>query len=296
MTSQHDTQERGAGFRNRRTAPFTMLANAMLRDPALSLKAKGLLGVMLSFPDDWRYYMRQLETLSSDGREAHQNAMKELIAAGYISRKAAQDENGRLSGWAYEVTDERENRQTGKPSDGKPVTTNTDSTKTDRTKKKDGAEPRRAEQPTPIPAESDTSLPPVGNPGQARQKAGITHPPTALEKVPGGDAAARPEDVPLPAPLTALQGFAEAWADWLAYRRKRRLSCLPETLGRQLKMLAAQPDPLAVMEQSITNGWAGLFPLKGAAATRPQTQTQANERFAARMEDTRQAVTGVFDD
>lgn len=120
---------------NKRRERFTMLANAMLRDPALSLKAKGLLGVMLSFPDDWRYYMTHLETQSSDGRESHQTAMKELIAAGYITRFPAKDpETGRLKGWEYRVTDERSTRQTGKPSDGKPATTNTDSTKTDNTK------------------------------------------------------------------------------------------------------------------------------------------------------------------
>lgn len=131
---------------NQRRTQFTMLQNAMLRDDTLSLKAKGLLGVMLSFPDDWTYYMSHLIEQSTDGREAHQSAMKELLGAGYVHRQAAKDpETGKLAGWEYLVSDEklpgacgktdgRETRQTVQPSVGKPAATNTDSTNTEFTK------------------------------------------------------------------------------------------------------------------------------------------------------------------
>jgi len=299
MSSQQDTQAKGAGFRNKRTAPFTMLANAMLRNPELSLKAKGLLAVMLSFPDDWQYHMRHIEGLSSDGRDGHRAALIELEQIGYVRRRQTRDERGRVAHAVYTVSDEILTVDgfsvAGETDAGESATTNTDSTKTDRTKKKDGAASRAGQE--PAPSESDPHLPPVRNPSPAGPQVGIASPPTASEKVPGGGAAARAEDMPLPGALTALPGFAEAWAEWLAYRRSRKLTTAPATLKRQLGMLGEQPDPVAVIEQTITNGWNGLFPLKGSATpARPQTQAQANERFTARMEDTRQAVRGVFDD
>ena len=112
------------GFTNKRRNPFTMLSNAMLRSPELSLQAKGLLGVMLSFPDDWQYYMQHLETLSSNGREAHQGALKELLAGGYVSRTTTRGERGRIQ-YAYEVSDTALEGHFEKQSvDGLPATVN----------------------------------------------------------------------------------------------------------------------------------------------------------------------------
>jgi len=288
MTSQQDTQERGAGFRNKRTAPFTMLANAMLRNPELSLKAKGLLAVMLSFPNDWQYHMRHIEGQSSDGRDSHRAALKELADFGYVVMRRVKDEKGRHAQVEYEVSDtgwtdpESVKLSTigfsgaGKPGAGEPVTTKTDSTKTDRTKRKDGAEPHRAGQ-EPTPSESDTHLPPVREPSQAEPKVGKPSKAASSEKVP-------PAPLEVPHRLAALSGWEEAWGAWLEYRRERKLTCTPATLKGQLKKLAAEPDPLAVIEQSITQGWAGLFPLK--APTTPRTQQDAN----ARAVQTAQAV------
>ena len=42
-----------AVFRIERTRDYTVMSNHHLRNRALSLKAKGLLSMMLSLPDDW---------------------------------------------------------------------------------------------------------------------------------------------------------------------------------------------------------------------------------------------------
>ena len=47
-------------FRVERNKNFTVMANYHLKDKRLSLKAKGLLSVMLSLPDDWNYNMKGL--------------------------------------------------------------------------------------------------------------------------------------------------------------------------------------------------------------------------------------------
>ena len=44
-----------AVFRVERTRDFTVMSNHHLRDKRLTLKAKGLLSMMLSLPEDWNY-------------------------------------------------------------------------------------------------------------------------------------------------------------------------------------------------------------------------------------------------
>lgn len=51
----------------------------------------------------------------------------------------------------------------------------------------------------------------------------------------------------------------EQWAEWVAYRRERRLSCSKMTIERQIKMLESESNPYAIIDRSITNGWQGLF-------------------------------------
>lgn len=96
------------GIRNRPREKFVIIRNAAMLDNKLSLKAKGLLGVMLTFPDDWVYYMEHLEQQSTDGRDATRSAMRELLKAGYVVRQPARGENGRLNGYEYMVADYRQ--------------------------------------------------------------------------------------------------------------------------------------------------------------------------------------------
>lgn len=159
---------------------------------------------------------------------------------------------------------------------------------------KDGAQERAGRnQAQPEAVQDSTALPPVSKNREEQSLSPEPSKATALEQVPRGPA--RPEDVPIPAPLMALEGFTEAWGEWLAYRRARRLSCLPVTLRAQLKFLGTQPDPLAVIAQTITQGWAGLFPLKGGPG-KPRTQQEANEQFIRNVEASRAALDGVFND
>lgn len=64
---------------------YTTISNICLRNKELSLKAKGLLTVCLSLPDDWDYSIAGLVTLSSDGRDSVTNALKELEKLGFLN-------------------------------------------------------------------------------------------------------------------------------------------------------------------------------------------------------------------
>lgn len=52
-----------AVFRVQKTQNYTIMSNHHLRNKALSLKAKGLLSLMLSLPEDWDYTTRGLASM-----------------------------------------------------------------------------------------------------------------------------------------------------------------------------------------------------------------------------------------
>lgn len=89
----------------------------------------------------------------------------------------------------------------------------------------------------------------------------------------------------IPAGLNSAD-FRAAWAEWLAYRRERRLGVQPMTINRQLRKLAAiGPEAAAAcIETSITNGWQGLFPdqQRTAPGHAGRNRLAALERYAAR--------------
>ncbi|HEL2457906.1 TPA: transcriptional regulator [Streptococcus suis] len=58
--------------------------NAFLQDTRLSLQAKGLLAEILSNKENWCIYISELEKRSTNGRDAHRKAYRELQEAGYI--------------------------------------------------------------------------------------------------------------------------------------------------------------------------------------------------------------------
>ena len=84
-------------FRVERTRDYTVMCNCHLRDQNLSLKAKGLLSMMLSLPDDWNFTTKGLATICKEGVEAIGTGLKELEKAGYIVRHLLRGEHGRIT-------------------------------------------------------------------------------------------------------------------------------------------------------------------------------------------------------
>ena len=91
-----------AVIRVNKTKDYSVMSNRHLRDKAISFKAKGILSLMLSLPDNWDYSIAGLETFASDGATATRSALKELEAHGYLTRKAIR-ENGRIKDWEYNI-------------------------------------------------------------------------------------------------------------------------------------------------------------------------------------------------
>ena len=72
------------------------MANHHLRNRELSLKAKGLLSLMLSLPEDWDYTTKGLSCICKDGVDSICATIKELEKAGYVKRRRLRDAQGRL--------------------------------------------------------------------------------------------------------------------------------------------------------------------------------------------------------
>lgn len=92
-----------AVYRVERTRDYTVMSNYHLRDAGLSLKAKGLLAIMLSLPDDWNYSTRGLAKICKEGVDAIGKALKELEQAGYIVRRQLRGAKGRITDVEYTI-------------------------------------------------------------------------------------------------------------------------------------------------------------------------------------------------
>ena len=106
-----------AVFRIEKTRDYTVMANHHLRNTALSLKAKGLLSLMLSLPEDWDYTTKGLARICRDGVDSICAAVRELEDAGYIIRERVRNANGRLGSIEYTIL---EQPRPPEPKPGKP--------------------------------------------------------------------------------------------------------------------------------------------------------------------------------
>lgn len=107
-----------AVFRVERTRDYTVMCNHHLKDSNLSLKAKGLLSMMLSLPDEWNYTTRGLAAICKEGVDAIGKTLKELEQAGYIIRRQLRGKDGRISDTEYTIFEKPR-----KPKNSAPYTT-----------------------------------------------------------------------------------------------------------------------------------------------------------------------------
>ena len=79
------------------------MSNHHLRNTELSLKAKGLLSLMLSLPEDWDYTTKGLAHICKDGVDSITTALKELERHGYLTRQRLRYDNGQLGDIEYTI-------------------------------------------------------------------------------------------------------------------------------------------------------------------------------------------------
>lgn len=92
-----------AVFRIEKTRDYTVMANHHLRNTSLSLKAKGLLSLMLSLPEDWDYTTKGLAKICKDGVDSICSAVSELEVYGYVIRERIRNSKGQLTDIQYTI-------------------------------------------------------------------------------------------------------------------------------------------------------------------------------------------------
>jgi hypothetical protein len=103
-------------------------------------------------------------------------------------------------------------------------------------------------------------------PGEIKKAAGVDSPDVkAKEKI----------------PLPHGPAFALAWIEWEQYRKEKKETLTPTTTKRQLKKLATYPEAIAIamLNNSMDNGWTGLFELKAGdkAKAAPQPKQKRSD-------------------
>ena len=118
-------------IRIHKTNNFTVMSNHHFKEKKLSLKAKGLLSLMLSLPDDWDYNVSGLVKLSKDGKDSVMSALQELEKFGYLTRRQLFNAKGQFSGVEYNIYEQpqAENTITEKPISDKQKAANQDAGK-----------------------------------------------------------------------------------------------------------------------------------------------------------------------
>lgn len=109
---------------------FVQIPNSILTSPDISLKAKGILALMLSLPDNWKFSIEGIASKCKESKECIANAIKELETAGYIKRTMMHGNDGKITGMEYEIFEEpytaveAEEHNDEKPCEDKPCTDN----------------------------------------------------------------------------------------------------------------------------------------------------------------------------
>ena len=117
-----------AVFRIEKTRDYTVMSNHHLRNTDLSLKAKGLLSLMLSLPEEWDYTTKGLARICKDGVDSICAGVRELEDHGYVVRERVRNANGQLGAIEYTILEQprppepkREKPEREKPVQANPV-------------------------------------------------------------------------------------------------------------------------------------------------------------------------------
>lgn len=115
-----------AVFKVHKTSDYTVVSTIHLREKEMSLKAKGLLTIMLSLPENWDYSVIGLAALSKDGKDSVMGAIDELTEFGYLEVETKRNNKGQYDS-IYNVYENpnRENR-CGKSESDNPTQYNID--------------------------------------------------------------------------------------------------------------------------------------------------------------------------
>lgn len=78
---------------------YSIISNEILRRKDLSLKAKGLMSLILSLPDSWDLTVNGLVEIIKESKNTVYSILKELNSFGYVERNRITDSTGKVIKW-----------------------------------------------------------------------------------------------------------------------------------------------------------------------------------------------------
>ena len=90
---------------NRKKKFYTIVGNAYLRDPRLSMKEKGLLTLLFSLSSDWTVSTAGLATFAKDCADSIKTSLRRLEEFGYVSKSQCRGTDGRIKRYDYHISD-----------------------------------------------------------------------------------------------------------------------------------------------------------------------------------------------
>jgi hypothetical protein len=113
----------GQIVKGKRTHDFAIIPNEISQSRDLTMEEKGMLCFLLSLPENWVLYKKNLYSQMLDGKHAIDRVFKSLQEKGYIlSCRQIDAATGRMDGWNHIVYDEAQlTREADLPTSGFPV-------------------------------------------------------------------------------------------------------------------------------------------------------------------------------
>jgi len=262
---------------NKRTGRYTVIDNTGLNDPRLSFKAKGILVYLLSKPDDWEIIVSQLVASGKDGYDSVMTGIRELRKYGYAELEVQRDEKGKVIKHTYNIFEVPGSAKLDHPYSQKQP-------KDENYPQRDFPQMENPEMGYPEGDYPQVENPLVENPNLLNTNS--THTEKVLStdlkkkvkrKREGGKVVGQTANVKNSPPCSAAppsreivypytsESFMNAWAVWLEYRKEiKKPYKSPKSEQMALKQLANYPEDqsIAMIEQSIANGWQGIFEIK----------------------------------
>ena len=84
---------------------FTVISNDLIRDKRLSLKARGLMILMLSLPDDWDFSVAGLASINQESEKTIKTMLAELKEFGYlvVTKKMPNETDSKKIEYIYDL-------------------------------------------------------------------------------------------------------------------------------------------------------------------------------------------------
>lgn len=93
---------------NRPDRKYAAIPNDMMRDTSISMDARGLLALLMTYADDWVFRKDHLMEVTGWGRDKFEAAMRSLRDAGYVEVKQQRSDDNRLAvGTTWIIRDNR---------------------------------------------------------------------------------------------------------------------------------------------------------------------------------------------